>query len=290
MFRGSIVALITPFNEDGGIDFQSLEELIKWHCEEGTEGLVLCGSTGEGGLLSREEKLAIFQKAAEVAKGKIPLIAYTGTEKTQESVFLTQEAKRLGMDACLVILPYCVRPTEEGCYLHFKELACANIPLIFYYHPGRAGLTLSYGAIARICSIPQVVGLKDCSGDFSLLTPLIADLKISVYCGNDDQALPFFSIGAKGAIAVTGNVIPSQWRSFVDLSLQGKLHEARVEYFHLYPLIKGLLSETNPQCVKYGVSILGKCASRMRLPLLEPRLENRQRVQVELERFQRLTV
>ena len=266
----SIVALVTPFDDKGEVDLPSLESLIRWHIEEGTDGLVLCGTTGEGSLLSAEEKCGIFQKAVEVGKGNIQLIAGTGTNQTQESVALTKEAKRIGMDSCLTIVPYYLRPTPEGCYRHFLEIAKVDLPMILYHHPGRTGVKLTSDAISRICEIPQVVGVKEASGDLNLATEILEKTDVTFYSGDDSLALEHFSIGAKGIISVVGNVIPRQWKEFVKLALHGKGREAFLE---LYPLCQAMVLETNPQCIKYAVSLLGKCSSKVRLPLIEPQEE-----------------
>jgi len=189
MIEGSIVALITPFDEGGRVDFTALEKLIAWHIEEGTDGLVLCGSTGEGSSLSIEEKRAIFETAVKSGKGKITLIAGTGSNQTQESVALTQEAKNIGVDACLAIVPYYLRPTPEGCYRHFAEIAEADLPMIVYHHPGRTGIKLSADALAHICEIPQVIGIKEASGDLSLALEILRKTNKPLFSGDDTLAL-----------------------------------------------------------------------------------------------------
>ncbi|NGX37481.1 MAG: 4-hydroxy-tetrahydrodipicolinate synthase [Chlamydiae bacterium] len=275
----SIVALITPFDNEGKVDLDSLQRLIQWHIEEGTDGLVLCGSTGEGSLLSTEEKCAIFQRAAEVGKGKISLIAGTGTHQTRESRALTEKAKKYGMDSCLIIVPYYLLPTSEGCYQHFAEIAKVDLPMILYHHPGRTGVKLTSDATCRICEIPQVVAIKDASNDLNLATEILTKTKTPLYSGNDSVALPYFSIGAKGVISIVGNVIPRQWKEFIELAQKNR---GREKFFELYPLCKAMVLETNPQCVKYGVSLLGKCSSKMRLPLMEPQEEVRETIRANL--------
>jgi len=277
MFKGSIVALITPFDETGKIDFFALKGLLHWHLEEGTDGLVLCGTTGEGSALSKEEKLLIFQMAREIAGGKIPLIASTGNNVTHESVFLTQEAKKMGLDGCLTIVPYYSKPTPEGCFQHFAEISKVGLPMIVYHHPGRTGIKLQAKELKRICEIHSVIGIKDATGDLNLAMELIDT--VPLFSGDDLLALPQFSIGFTGSITITGNVIPKEWKVFVDLALKGDFLAARKAFSSLYDLCQSLVLETNPQCVKYAVSLLEKCQPYMRLPLIPPKEENQSRIQ-----------
>ena len=276
MLRGSIVALITPFDERGKIDIPALEKLIHWHLESGTDGLVLCGSTGEGSALSKEEKLLVFQTAKKIAGGKIPLIAATGTNVTEESVLLTGEVKKIGMDACLVIVPYYSRPTPEGCLLHFAEIAKVGLPMLVYHHPGRTGIKLDAEELSPICKLPGVIGVKDATGDLNLAMQLVKE--IPLFSGDDTLALAQFSLGFTGSISIVGNVIPKEWKAFVDLALKGDFIEARKAFFALHDLCLAMVLETNPQCVKYAVSLLDRCRPKMRLPLIEPSEENQRKV------------
>lgn len=267
---GSIAALITPFDRSGQVDFGALKDLVKWHVQCGTDGLILCGSTGEGTSLSIGEKQVIFEAAQSVGAGKIALIGASGTNLTSESVVLTQMAKECGLDGCMAIVPYYNRPKFEGCFLHFSAIAEVGLPLIVYHHPGRTGTRLAANELAKICAIEGVAGLKDASADLSLVAALVHE-GVSVYCGDDELALPYFSLGAVGSISIVANVIPTRWKEFVSLAKEGRGREA---FFALYDLIRAMTLETNPQCVKFAVSHLGKCSSTHRLPLLEPSEEN----------------
>lgn len=268
MLKGCIVALITPFDELGKIDFPALERLLAFHKESKTEGLVLCGCTGEGGTLNSDEKLLIFQTAKKVIGKKMPLIAATGTNSTQESVLLTREAKKIGMDACMAIVPYYVRPTPAGCLAHFKEIAKIGLPIVVYHHPGRTGTKLDAKALSLVFEIPEVIALKDATEDFALAIELID--QIPHFTGNDSLALPQLSLGFTGVISVVGNIIPNEWTAFIHLCLEGNFIEARKSFFALKGILDAMNLETNPQCVKYAASLQGFCEPTMRLPLVQP--------------------
>lgn len=271
-FRGSYVALITPFDHGGKVDIPTLEGLLYWHLEAKTDGLVLCGSTGEGATLSSQEKLLIFQTAKKIVGEKIPLIGATTTNVTEESVFLTEKAKKIGIDASLAIIPYYLCPTPDGCLKHFEEIAKVGLPLIVYHHPGRTGIKLSAKELLAICNTSNVVGIKDATKDLHLAMELVN--QVPLFSGDDCLALAQFSIGFKASISIIGNVVPKEWKNFVDLSLQGNFECARDIFFSLYPLIQAMTLETNPQCVKYALSLLNQCLPKMRLPLIEPKEEN----------------
>lgn len=282
MFKGSLVALVTPFDSLGKVDFSALEKLIEWQIEEGTDGLILCGTTGEGSTLSEEEKIAIFRFAVEVGGGRIPIIASTGSNQTGESVSLTQEAKKGGVDGCIAIVPYCNRPTEEGCFAHFSAIAKVGLPLILYHHPGRTGVKLSAEGLARMSEIPQVVGIKESSGDLSLALEILSLSQTSLFCGDDILALAHFAIGFTGSISIIGNVVPQEWKTFISTALSGDFPQARLLFQELYPLCKALVLETNPQCVKFALGLQERCLGSLRLPLLEPREENQKKIKEAL--------
>jgi 4-hydroxy-tetrahydrodipicolinate synthase len=284
MFKGSIVALTTPFTEENEVDYKALYELIEWHIESGTDAIVLCGTTGEAPTLSEEEQVKIFKEAVIAAKGHIPLIAGTGSYDTRHALLLTQEAKNAGVDGALVVLPYYNRPTAEGCFQHFQVLSQVGLPLIVYQHPGRTGIKLPVKALARIASLPNVVGIKDAAGDLDHTLELIHQIDIPVLCGDDTLALPMMASGAMGIISIVANIIPREWKIFTTLMLADQLDEAREFFRRYYPLVKSMVLETNPQCVKYALSAIGKCSARMRLPLMEPQDAAKQQIMSELEK------
>ncbi len=278
MFKGSIVALITPFTEGGEIDFLAFKELVDWHAEEGTSGIVCCGTTGEAPTLSEEEQQTLFKTAIDVAKGRIPIIAGTGTYSTRKTVERTEKAKQLGADGCLVVVPYYNRPTPEGCVAHYAEVSKVGLPTIIYHHPGRTGIRLSAETLAEIAKLPSMVAIKEASGTLELIEEIRALSNIPILSGDDTLAYEHMRRGAVGVISIVANVIPQGWSEFANHCLRGDFVKAK-ELDTLYaPLYKSLVLETNPQCVKYAVSLLNKCQPHLRLPLLEPREKTKKEI------------
>lgn len=281
MIQGSIVALITPLQKDNQIDILALEKLLEWHLQEGTDGLVLCGSTGEGNLLETEEKLLVFETAKKVVGNNIPLVAATGTSSTKESVFLTSEAKRMKMDACLAVVPPYLRPSADGCFQHFLQIAEVGLPFILYHHPQRTGIKLGQCDLERIFTIPGMLGIKDAADDLNFSMDLAQ--KIPHFSGNDLLTLPQFSIGFAGSISIIGNLFPKEWKKYIELALAHRMEEARLAFFQLQKFCKAMNLETNPQCIKYAMSLMGKCLPYYRLPLCLPTDENRSIIKGLLE-------
>ncbi len=282
MFRGSIVALATPFNSQGEVDFHILCELIEWHIESGTDAIVLCGTTGEAPTLSHEETIKIFKEGVLAAKGRIPIIAGTGSYDTAKAVQLTAEAKEAGADGALVVLPYYSRPTPEGCFQHFQELSKIGLPMIVYHHPGRIGIKLSIKDLARISELPNIAAIKDATADLDYALELMHKIKTPVLTGDDTIALPMLASGAVGIISIVANIIPRQWKIFTTLMLADEVGEGREFFSRYYPLVKSMVLENNPQCVKYALGAMGKCSSKLRLPLVEPQEAVKQQIVSEM--------
>jgi len=271
MLQGSIAAIITPFLENGEVDFIGFRDLVLWQIEEKTDALVVCGTTGEGSTLSHEEQIELLRIAVREAKGSIPIIMGTGTNDTRVSARNTEAAKENGADGCLVIVPYYNKPTFEGCYEHFARIAKVGLPVIVYHHPGRTGIKFSAQQLRDLCLIPQVIGIKDASGDVQLAAEFMTISSALFFSGDDVLTLPLIALGAKGVISVVANVIPKEWKEFVDSSLQGDYSKARGVLAKYLPLCNALVLETNPQGVKYAVSLLKRCQPHLRLPLIEPK-------------------
>jgi 4-hydroxy-tetrahydrodipicolinate synthase len=282
MFRGSIVALVTPFNARGEVNFEVLGELVAWHCELGTDAIVLCGTTGEAPTLSHEETIQIFKEGVLAAKGRVPIIAGTGTYDTITSLQLTREAKEAGADAALVVLPYYSRPTPEGCFQHFQELSKVGFPLIVYHHPGRIGFKLAVQDLARISQIPHVVAIKDATGDLDYALELMQQTQTPILSGDDTLVLPQMASGAVGVISIVANLIPREWKALTTLLLSNQLSEGREFFNRFYPLVKSMVLETNPQCVKYALGAMDKCLPGLRLPLVEPKDAVKQQIVEEM--------
>ncbi len=270
MFKGSIVAIITPFTPDGEVDHEAFSQLIEWQIQEGTDAIVVCGTTGESVTLSQEEQKALIKTAIAAADKRIPIIAGTGTNDTRNSVYRTEQAQRLGADGCLAIVPYYNRPTPEGCLAHFREIDKVGFPTIIYLHPGRTGVKLSPKVVAKICELPSIVAIKDSSGDVDAAIEIQGLTSKPFFSGEDTVNVPLMATGAIGTISPSSNVFPKQMKQLIDLCAQGKYAEAMELYHRFYLLTKTLYLETNPQCVKYALHLLGKCHPTLRLPLLEP--------------------
>jgi 4-hydroxy-tetrahydrodipicolinate synthase len=275
MFKGAIVAVVTPFTQEGEVDAAAFKELIDWHATEGIDAIVCCGTTGEAPTLSNEEQLQLFKTALDVSKKRVPIIAGTGTYDTRKTVERTKKAKELGVDGCLIVVPYYSRPTPEGCIAHYAEVNKVGLPMIVYHHPGRTGVRLSAQALAEISKLSSVVAIKEASGGLELIQEIRQISDIPIFSGDDTLALSMMELGAVGVISIVANVIPRAWKEMVQSFLEGNLEHAR-ELNTLYaPLVQAMVLEMNPQCVKYAVSLLGKCKPTLRLPLLLPRDANK---------------
>jgi 4-hydroxy-tetrahydrodipicolinate synthase len=282
MFKGTIVALTTPFNEQNEIDYQTLRRLLEWHIESGTDAIVLCGSTGEAPTLSDAEQISIFQEAVHTCKGRVPIIAGTGTCNTHHCIKMTHAAKKIGVDAALVIVPYYIRPTPEGCFQHFQAISKVGLPMIVYHHPGRIGIKLPVNVLLRIADLPNVTAIKDSTADLDYTIELIQQAPIPVLTGDDTLTLPTMVVGGMGVISVIANVIPREWKQLTSFLLNNQWKEGRDLFNRFFPLVKSMFLETNPQCIKYAMRVLGKCPSKIRLPLIEPQESTQRQIELEL--------
>lgn len=285
MIKGSIAALVTPFKEDRTIDLKAFEALIEWHIEEKTDSLLVCGSTGEVALLSNEEQTLLIKHAVQVAKKRIPIIAGTGSAQTAATIEKTQKAKALGADACLVIVPYYVKPTEEGCLAHYAAVNQVGLPMIVYHHPGRTGTKLSPQGFAKIAALEHVIGLKEGTVDIGYFLELKRYTSIAMFSGDDVLALPHLACGSQGVCSIVANVLPGLWKEMIDYMLKGELKEGKMLFESMYELCRTLVIETNPQGIKYALSLIKKCSPYLRLPLVEPREETKQEIHKALQKF-----
>lgn len=287
--EGLIVALITPFLENGDLDVESFKRLIHFQIEQGTKSLLIGGSTGEAPTLSSDELDLLIFTAVKEARGRISIIAGVGTYNTKATIEKTIQAKKLGADSCLVVFPYYNRPVFEGCLAHFKAIASIELPIIVYYHPGRTGLTLSTHQLAELCSLPGILALKDCSGNVKQALEVMKLCKKTLFSGDDSLTLPFMEGGAHGLISVLGNLFPYEWNLIINAALNKDMEKARSLYKTMEPLCKVMELETNPQCIKYAMSLMGHCSSVFRLPLLSPQRRVRERIEEELRLLHALT-
>lgn len=285
-FQGSLPALITPFR-DGKVDLKSLQGLLEWQLGEGTNGFVPCGTTGESPNLSEDEFSAVVSMAVSVAKGRVPVIAGTGSNSTLHAIEMTQLAQKLGVSAALVVTPYYNRPTQEGLYLHFRAIAEATtLPIFIYNIPGRSAVDMTVDTMARLSRIPNVVGVKDATANLQRVTQqrLACGPDFVQLSGEDGTALGFNAHGGVGCISVTANVAPRLCAEFQQASLAGDLAKSRALHERLMPLHEELFCETNPAPVKYALSVLGKCAPDCRLPLAPLSEASRARVRAALNK------
>jgi 4-hydroxy-tetrahydrodipicolinate synthase len=271
MIQGSIVAIVTPMNADGGLDLACLRKLIDWHIAEGSDGIVIVGSTGESPTVSVEEHCELIKVAVQHVAGRIPVIAGTGGNSTAEAVELTHFAKKVGADASLQVVPYYNRPTQEGMYQHFRKIAeSVELPVILYNVPGRTVADMSNETILRLADVPGIVGVKEATGNIARGSDLIrlAPESFAIYSGDDATAMALMFCGARGNISVTANVAPRAMRALCAAALSGDVAEAVRLNNQLLPLHINLFAEPNPVPVKWAMNQMGLMAGSIRLPLV----------------------
>lgn len=267
--KGAIVAIVTPF-KDGKVDEKALAELIEFQISNGTDGIVPCGTTGESATLSYEEHEFVVEFTVKQVKGRVPVIAGTGSNSTDEAIGLTKHAKKVGADAALIITPYYNKPTQEGMYRHFKAIADeVDIPIILYNVPGRTGVNLLPETVARLSKIKNIVGIKEASGSLQQVSDIIrlTGSDFIVLSGDDFIVLPLLAVGGKGVISVVSNVAPADMAGLCDAFFAGDLRKARELHYKLLPLCHAMFIETNPIPVKTALGLMGKIKPELRLPL-----------------------
>jgi 4-hydroxy-tetrahydrodipicolinate synthase len=270
MFSGSLVALVTPMRMDGTVDEGALDRLVDFHVDNGTNGIVAVGTTGESPTLSVEEHIGVVRRVVQRANGRIPVIAGTGANSTREAIELTQLAKEAGANACLLVTPYYNKPTQEGLYQHYKAIATTvDIPMMLYNVPSRTGVDLKPATVERLTEFSNIVGIKEaCSLERNreLLTRVSG--RMALFSGDDDLACECVLAGFQGVVSVTANVAPRQVRSVIDAALAGQRDQARLLDSKMQPLHKAMFVETNPIPVKWAVARLGLIPDGIRLPLV----------------------
>ena len=269
MFTGSLVAIVTPF-KNGKLDERALGDLIEWQITSGTHGIVPCGTTGESATLTHAEHERVVAFTVEVVKRRVPVVAGTGSNSTEEAIALTKHAKAAGVDGALLITPYYNKPTQEGLFLHYKAVAEAvELPLVVYNIPGRTGVNMMPSTIARLTVCPTVVAIKEGSGAVQQASEIVqlCGERLTVLAGDDALTLPMMAVGGKGVITVTANLVPTKMAQLVNAFRVGRLDAARAMHYELYPLFTALFYETNPIPVKEALHLMGKIAPEIRLPL-----------------------
>ena len=273
IFEGAGVALVTPFKANGDVNYDKLEEILEEQIAGGTDAIVICGTTGEASTMSPEEHLSVIKYGCEVVKGRIPVVAGTGSNCTREAVYMSQKAEEAGADGVLLVTPYYNKATQNGLIAHFTTIAEAiKIPALLYHRPGRTGVTMKPETIVSLCkNVPNIVGVKEASGNFSSIATMMnmADGCIDVYSGNDDQIVPLLSMGGKGVISVLSNVAPKQTHDICQKFFDGDVKGSLQMQLDAIPLISALFSEVNPIPVKAAMNMMGKEVGPLRLPLTE---------------------
>jgi len=277
MFKGIYTALITPF-KGGKVDESAFQSFVEWQINEGIHGLVPCGTTGESPTLSHEEHKRVVELCIEAASGRVPVMAGTGSNSTDEAIMMTLHAKKAGAASALIVAPYYNKPTQEGLYQHYKAIHDATeFPLIIYNIPGRSVVNISDDTLARLSELPFIVGVKDATGDLARPYTLRAKQKkqLQLFSGEDMTAIPFIAAGGHGCISVTSNLMPKQCAQVQEACKSGNYAKAAELHEPLVPLHSVLFCETSPAPVKFAASLMGKCNAELRLPLVEPSAENK---------------
>jgi 4-hydroxy-tetrahydrodipicolinate synthase len=280
MFRGVITALVTPFRNDR-VDEEALRRLVDEQIHAGIDGLVPVGTTGESPTLSNEEHIRVVQVVVEEAKKRVPVIAGTGANATHEAIELTLAARGVGADATLQVTPYYNKPTQDGLFRHFKAVADATgLPMVVYNVPGRTGCDLLPDTIARLCELPQMVGVKEATGNLQRAAQIIARVgdRLAMLSGDDATAMPFYAVGGQGCISVVSNVAPADMAAMWDAAAAGNWAKARELHYKLFGLSEGLFIEANPIPVKAALAMMGKISDEIRPPLYPMAGANREKV------------
>ncbi|MBI4842930.1 MAG: 4-hydroxy-tetrahydrodipicolinate synthase [Nitrospirae bacterium] len=287
MFKGSIVAVVTPFN-NGKFDEKALGDLIEWHIAEGTDAVVPCGTTGESATLEYDEHYRVIEHTIKVVNGRIPVIAGTGANSTDETIMITQKAKKLGADGALLVAPYYNKPTQEGLFRHYEKVAKeVDIPIVLYNVPGRTAVNMMPETVARLAVIENIVAIKEATGNMSQVSDVIrlCGDRITVLSGDDFTTFTLLALGGKGVISVVANIAPRDVSDMIKLWNNNKLKESRDIHFRLEPLNKAMFIETNPIPVKTALSMMGKIREEFRLPLCEMSGPNKEKLKKELNAY-----
>ena len=288
IFKGSGVALITPFNEDMSINYTKLEELIEWHIENKTDALVIAGTTGESSTLPDEEHIELVKRSVEITKGRVPVIAGSGSNDTSHGVKLSLECERVGADGLLIVTPYYNKTNRQGLINHYTTIADkVNIPIILYNVPGRTGMNIPADVVLELSNHKNIVGLKEASGDISYLAEVarVCDKDFSIYSGNDDIIVPVLSLGGVGVISVLANVMPLETHNIVMSYLEGDVTRSRDLQLSLNSFVNSLFLETNPIPVKSAMNLMNMEVGGVRQPLWEMSFDSLELLKIEMEKL-----
>ena len=282
MFKGAITAIVTPFRMNGELDEESLRNLIEFQIKNKIDGIVPCGTTGESPTLDYGEHDRVIEIVVDTAKGRVPIIAGTGSNSANEAIEMTRHAADAGADASLQVCPYYNKPTQEGLYRHFSAIAKAvDIPMVIYNIQGRTAVNLDTSTFARLVKEhSNIVGVKEASGNIAQMMDVLNELpkNFTVLSGDDNMTLPLMALGGKGVISVASNIIPREMHDLTEHALKGNFEKARKMHFKLLPLFKGIFIETNPIPIKAALAMKGMIKESYRLPMCEMKAENRERL------------
>lgn len=287
MFKGSIVAIVTPF-KNGKVDENALGKLIEWHIAEGTDAIVPCGTTGESATLEYDEHYRVIEYTVEAVNGRIPVIAGTGANSTDETIKMTAKSKKLGADGALLVSPYYNKPTQEGIFQHYEKVAkTVDIPIILYNVPGRTAVNILPETVARLCEIENVVAIKEATGNMAQVSDVIrlCGDNITVLSGDDFTTFTLLALGGKGVISVVANIAPKDVSDMIKAWNNGKLEESRKIHFRLEPLNKSMFIETNPIPVKTALSMMGRIQEEFRLPLCSMSSGNKEKLKQAIKSY-----
>jgi len=287
MFRGSMVAIVTPFR-NGAIDADALGKLVEFHITEGTEVIVPCGTTGESATLSHEEHHRVMQIVVEACAGKRKVLAGTGSNNTEEAIQLTRFAKKAGADGALMITPYYNKPTQEGMVQHYAAVAgSVDLPIVLYNVPGRTSVSLTPETVARLAEVRNIVGIKEATGSLQFVSKLVQLCRpdFDVISGDDFTTLPLLAVGGVGAISVTANIAPRDSAEMIRAFREGNLQKARELHYKLWPLHEAMFLETNPIPVKAALALMGRISWEIRLPMTPLPEPIRQKLRKTLEEY-----
>lgn len=287
LFTGAGVAIITPMNADGSVNYVKYRELIEWQIKNGTDAIITCGTTGESSTLNHEEHIAVMRTAVEQAAGRVPVIAGTGSNDTAYCLELSKEAKELGADGLLLVTPYYNKTSQKGLMMHFTAIADAiDLPIILYNIPSRTGVEIKPATIAELSKHPHIVAVKDATGNISTVAQIASLCDIDIYSGNDDQIVPLLSLGGKGVISVLSNILPQQTHDICAKWFAGDVQESCTMQLHYLELIGALFSDVNPIPVKEAMNLMGLDVGPCRLPLCSMEGNAHEKLAAVLRKYQ----
>lgn len=289
IFKGAGVAIVTPFQKDGSVNYDKFAELIEFQIEGGTDAIIVCGTTGESSTLTHEEHLDVIRFCAERVKGRIPVVAGTGSNCTETAIYLSQEAEKYGVDGLLLVSPYYNKATQNGLYAHYKKIAdSVKLPIILYNVPSRTGCNILPQTVVRLCTeVTNIVGVKEASGNISQITKVkaLGGDKVDLYSGNDDQITPILSLGGAGVISVLSNVAPRQTHEICQKFFDGDAAASAAEQLRAIDLCEALFCEVNPIPVKAALNLMGKDVGGLRMPLSEMEPANVERLKKAMQEY-----